>query len=559
MKKLFLSLVLFASSLGLVAAGVHIPAAGPIQLGDVVAGGVVRGAIMQAVINNNPANPNPNPTLAAANAAIAQFDGQGQQFKAYQVIITNISQAVNGQVAIDAVKGFENVIMHLYDYDAYMMGGYKPGVSIFVPTGIRWSWINPTTYFSPKSYFSDNDARLKQLIDELDKLANVVKIHSIVEYARIKATVHSYRHWRRNTMLAMVAYLAADMFKHGYQDSIVNQFYQGGLENADEIVINHLINISSGLHCVGKGVGKCVQGIWNVGCKVGNVVLHGKKAFAKTNVQQPELKPNKAKVPEKVKNLEAAVSAQPVAALKSSQKFPQKSFNIEEEMNDFELARYNAFEALDKNKQLKNQIENQNGPQGQISRATMWKSLAASCGKVVKFEVDEREKRRKIWNDRLAQMKNAWNGVSTSDAVVHEPVVLAPVSFEKKQELPSVVLPVVNLHASNSATNDPLSDSKKDMSSSDKPLSQRQEFKNYLSRLKLIISKNKNNAMNDFEFNPMPQLINPKNKNDVKTNNDVTNNVELNPMPPKKQKNGWFKSLLVQLREYQRKAQLEQH
>ena len=167
MKKLFLSFMLFAASFNLFAAGMHVPAVGPVQLGDAVNGqqGVLRGAIMKAIVDNNPANPNTNPILAAANIAIAQFDGQGQHFRAYQAIMTNISQSTNTQAAIEAVKAFENVIMHLYDYDTYLVGGYKSGISIFLPTGVRWSWIKPWCYFSPKSYFSDNDARSKQVID----------------------------------------------------------------------------------------------------------------------------------------------------------------------------------------------------------------------------------------------------------------------------------------------------------------------------------------------------------------------------------------------------------
>lgn len=332
MKKLFLACMLFVSSFGLHAAGVYTPTAGPVQLGDAGNGqqGVARGAIMKAVIDNNPANQNTNPTLAAANAAIANFDGQGQFFRSYQTIVANIAQSTKSQAAVDAVKAFESVIMYLYDYDIYFCGGYKPGTSIFV-TGVRWSWFNPLSFLSLKSYFSDNDARAKQLIDELDNLANAVKIHSGIEYARIKATVHSYRHWRKNMMLLLIAYLGADAYKHGYENSLVNQFYQGGFSNAGEMMINHMMNCGSGLHYVGKGLNYGAQGIWKAGRFVGNVALYGKKAFEnqseslnnnakETKVEQKAAPAQQARV--KCKTVQ---SMQTTSALSSNQDVSQKS------------------------------------------------------------------------------------------------------------------------------------------------------------------------------------------------------------------------------------------
>lgn len=419
---------MFLSSLGLFGAGLHVPAAGPLQLGDFVAGGVARGAIMQAVIGNNPINQNPNPTLAAANAAIAGFDGNDQNFRTYQTIVTNISQAVNSQAAIDAVKAFENVIMYLYDYDVYLIGGYKPGVSIFF-TGVRLSWVNPVSYFSLKSYFSDNNARSKQLIDELDKLADAVKGHSIVEYARIKATVHSYRHWRRNVMLSIAAYLAADMCKHGYEKSIVNQYWQGGFDNAGEITINHISNVGTGLYYVGKGVSKCAQGIWNVGCKVGNFAFHGKKAFKKNNEKQEvEQKGQQERSKKIVEHQKIVKQSQPI----------YEKISVDDKMSDFERARFDAVsesfntidqtdDGLNKNFNATDQSDKALKP---LSRKESWNFVKSSIAQAVAFEVDAREKRKEIWNARCARMKNIWNeGPSTQDQdnVVKSFVDLSPV------------------------------------------------------------------------------------------------------------------------------------
>lgn len=459
MKKLFLICAMLASSLGL-SAGLYVPAAGPVQLGDVVAGGVVRGAIMKAVIDHNPINPNAHPTLAAANAAIAVFDGQGQNFRAYQTIVTNIGQSINTQDAINAVKAFESVIMHLYDYDMYLIGGYKPGVSMFF-TGVRWSWINPLAYVSPKSYFSDNDARAKQLIDELDKLAEAVKIHSGFEYARIKATVHSYRHWRRNMMLAVAAYLAADAYKHGYNDSIVNQFYQGGLENAGEMMINHIDNVGRGLALCGKGVSKCAQGVWNVGCKVGDFVLHGKKAFAKKNVQLQSEQNDKKDVQKSI------IKRIPIIG------------KLSENMTDFEQTRFDAF---DKEAQ---KIDEKKQPEVLTPRKEVWKSVKSAVVNAVGFEIDAREKRKEIWNGRLARMKNLWNGDSAKNPVSQPSVVVSPVVKIEKQtvhEQPKVQLTPVKAPV---VTSQPQKNTSDELS---KELSSREKLKNRLNVLANLVT-----------------------------------------------------------------------
>ena len=194
MKQLFLSLLLCTSFVGIQAG--YTPAAGPLTLGDSgPAHHLTRGAIMKAVIDNKPANPNSNLKLAAANLDLADFDGRGQAFRTYQEIMHNISQSTNAEAALQAAKAIETVIMHLYDYDTYALGSYKPCRSIFM-TGIRYH-----------SIFSD-DEKLKQLIDELENLANTVSVHSKSMSLRLKTTVYSYRHWRRNMALTCAACLA---------------------------------------------------------------------------------------------------------------------------------------------------------------------------------------------------------------------------------------------------------------------------------------------------------------------------------------------------------------
>lgn len=270
MKKLFLSMMLCAS-FGLLQA-TYVPADGPLTLGDAGTSlAVNRGAIMGSIVNATPQNA--NVVFYLAKLRIQTFYGMqsaNNNFPTYQKLMNDISVTTKTQEAVNVVKSIEAILMHLYDYDTYLCGRYRPGQSIFV-TGIRYNNI-----------FFD-DAKLKQLINELENLANVVSVHSATMSARLKMTVHSYRHWRRNLALTCAVYLAGDAIKHGVKDSIVNQFYQGGLSNSGEIAINHLMNFGSGMWYVGKGIGKGAQGAWSYGIKpVGKFVFCGKSAFVST-------------------------------------------------------------------------------------------------------------------------------------------------------------------------------------------------------------------------------------------------------------------------------------
>lgn len=222
----------------------YTPATGNLRLHDIATG--TRGIIMQAIIANDPTNPGVNPArinqvLAQANTAIATFDGRGQNFRSYQDIMANLMQATNTQQALAAIRAFESVIMHLYDYRAYMIGHYRAGLSIF-GTGIRWSLLNPTSYFSPKSWLTDNDAELHQLIEELYNLANIAMIHNSLEGSRIKATAHSYRYWRQYLAAGCLAYLAKDMYKNGFNKSIVKILSEDGLVNGCAKVGKNIIS-----------------------------------------------------------------------------------------------------------------------------------------------------------------------------------------------------------------------------------------------------------------------------------------------------------------------------
>jgi hypothetical protein len=274
MKKLIISILcILAGATVLIGAARQRPNMGhaqPLQLGDADtrrAGQLTRGAIMKAIVDNNPANILADPKLMQANMAIAAFDKRGQNFNTYDVILENIRQSTKAHEAIAAVQAFETVIMHLYDYDTYAYGSYAPWQSIFV-TGVRY-----------RSVFKDSD-KLKALIDELEILSDVVGVHSTRESLRLKATVHSYRHWRRNLAIACAAHLMLDAYVNGADKSLVNQFYHKGLSDPIGMSKNHFKN--SWFYA--KGTGKLVKGTltgsWNyVIYPIGKFCFGGKAAF----------------------------------------------------------------------------------------------------------------------------------------------------------------------------------------------------------------------------------------------------------------------------------------
>jgi hypothetical protein len=271
MKKLLLILTILAGSM-LPAAGRFNPRA-PMQMGDrnAPAVGGYRGAIMQAILHST------DPKLVQAGVAIQALDGGNPAFlrSGYDHILQKMYQETQIDIALNAALAFETVIMYLYDQRVYLTDSYVPGQSIFV-SGIRKSWFDPRKYWSMKNWTSDNDQDCQALIDELDLLADTIEHKSLLEYTRLKATVQSYRHWRRNLALFLVAYLAYDMFEHGYDASIMNKFYQGGLSNSHDIMANHVANahaLASDAYWLASGVGKTV---WNFSAgPVLNFVLFG--------------------------------------------------------------------------------------------------------------------------------------------------------------------------------------------------------------------------------------------------------------------------------------------
>jgi len=249
--------------------GVYTPAKGSLEFNDVINAAthvLNRGAIMNALMTN--------PDLNDELLAVQEFDGQGVNLRSYQQIMENLQSSTASQSALPALQAFEKVVMHLYDFRAYALGSYKPGISIFV-TGIKWSWINPLSYLNPKNYISDNDPALHQLIDELANIAKVTKIHSVPTAERMNITVNSYRHWRRNIALACALYLTMNACARGWKDSCAKDLKDNGLESIPTIATTALVDTMDATKSLYNGAAYVGCKGYNIVAPCINVLLHG--------------------------------------------------------------------------------------------------------------------------------------------------------------------------------------------------------------------------------------------------------------------------------------------
>lgn len=300
-KKLFFIVIALPSIIGIQTAQVlgaasaapilYLPAQGPLRLGDEVsfnARNIVpinRGAIMHAIIND--------PKLIDANAAIAAFDKNSPpNFRSYQQILDNINQSTDYETSLKALCAIEDAIMHLYDYKVYALGSHKRGISIFF-TGIKWSWLLPNTYFNSRNWTSDNDPELSQLIDELSQIATITQKHSPIASLRMKATIQSYKHWRRNLAISTLVYLSANLVNSGWKDSSLNELTHG-LTRLPTVAKNLCFDTGNAILAVTYGVTLGTRATWKLTKPVRKFILYGKDFKNDTiNLQAPNATPEK--------------------------------------------------------------------------------------------------------------------------------------------------------------------------------------------------------------------------------------------------------------------------
>lgn len=232
MKKILLPLFLLTTlhthnSFGL-AATTYEPVQGPLQLADIkTTAGVITqtGAITQALGKSD---------LQQEATAIAAFAATVPIAATYQDIITAINNSPNNQLALNALRAFEKVIMYLYQKEAYIIHmKYRPCTSTILPNGLRWSWTHPTSWLNVKSWASDNNKKLEQLVDELEKLSHVAYGHDKALSLRMKTTVQAYRNWRTVIGAALISYLSWNTYQNGSSSVLAAFVQQAGQDVAD--------------------------------------------------------------------------------------------------------------------------------------------------------------------------------------------------------------------------------------------------------------------------------------------------------------------------------------
>jgi len=278
-KRFLLSVLLCLSINTLPAApALHRPAQGPLPLGyNGYTSGIRGGIIMETIMSNPDFHKEKEAIQTFLNLTVNHSLNQS-----YQQIIQSIGESTHAAESIAVIEAFEKALMHKYHYDTYLVGSYRPWQSIFF-TGIKYSWVNPAKWINPRAWISDQDPNLKQILEEMESLAKVANKHSIITAQRINATVQSYRHWRRNIALAIVAYLAADTCKRG-RDSSICDLGRGGLHgmlignsesNTPIILEKFADNLCSAANFTQKATVTCASIAYQITKPVINLALYG--------------------------------------------------------------------------------------------------------------------------------------------------------------------------------------------------------------------------------------------------------------------------------------------
>ncbi len=210
----------------------YVPAPGPLQLTDSVA---MQGAITQALSN---------PALQAQRAVVTRFAQTVPNTTTYQDIVFAIKNNIGQPLAVDALQAFEQVIMHMYNHEAYMISlPYSSSRSLFF-NGIRYNWANPLAWLNIKNWTSDNNKKLDQLIGEFSQLSDIAMQHNLKLGTRMKVTIQSYKNWRNSIALIIAAYLIADTIKRSDSTSLVNTAYDNVAQDCSQ-VLNATQNFAS--------------------------------------------------------------------------------------------------------------------------------------------------------------------------------------------------------------------------------------------------------------------------------------------------------------------------
>ena len=152
------------------------------------------------------------PELHRQSLVIKDFAATTPNCLTYQDIIFAIHNKIADEKSIAALKAFEEIIMYLYHKEAYAVSlEYNQLRSLFF-NGVRYSWIDPIEWIKIQSWSSDNNKKLDQLIEELNRLATIAMNHDKKLGLRMKLTVMSYRNWRNGIVVAAATYVAINAY-----------------------------------------------------------------------------------------------------------------------------------------------------------------------------------------------------------------------------------------------------------------------------------------------------------------------------------------------------------
>lgn len=144
----------------------------------------------------------------------------------YQNIVTQIrfSDACLPD-GLEVLEAFERAIMYYIHKQNYITTIENKWLNIFV-TGIRW----------PSQWLTDSPI-LQQCMRELSTLAQITEKYSTISSTRMKLTIESYRHWRKNMLIAMGTYLVANgIFRRDFKKSPLGILMHGGLMASPKVI-----------------------------------------------------------------------------------------------------------------------------------------------------------------------------------------------------------------------------------------------------------------------------------------------------------------------------------
>jgi len=252
----------------------HIPQIGPLNLGDQVQVSqhtltrhYTRGIIMNAITKN--------PDFAGDLTSIHQFLNipLTQTLPSYEEIVDTLKISTNTVGSIAVIEAFEKAIMRHLHYNHYICCTEGKKTNIFV-TGIKYNWFYPSEWINPESWISSyNSPEIRQLMAELEQLANIATNHSIATSLRLKAKVESYRNWKANT-LKTIAVLGTVGLSIAYRKNISDSvsYAKNGfvtfVTSAKDNIFSVLI---AGKNGMGQGYQYCATGLQNIGSSIKNL------------------------------------------------------------------------------------------------------------------------------------------------------------------------------------------------------------------------------------------------------------------------------------------------